>query len=224
MMIRRTDQPNEIALNLEHGDVFACWGRDWISRGISLETSLTSWIVGPSGLRFSPSHVAIVSELTGEAGLWWFESTTMSQRICRSSGYPTRGVQVHSVADRIFDYVTAGGRVDQYRLTECDRLESQDFLRLERMLSDYVGREDRAAIGYDTAGALFSGLRLTTWLPVLRANAETLFCSELIAALLQRLCRMNRSNPARFNPGRLMRTLVRQGTYAHLRRFDGDTL
>lgn len=216
-MSRCTDRN---ALNVEPGDIFACWGTDWISRGISLETSLVSWATGPNRLRWSPAHVAVASRRPGKCGSFWFESTTLSPRECLESGESVHGVQVHRVSDRIQDYVSSGGAVEQYRLTDIDHLDAAEVVRLQTMLMDYVGNDRLEPVGYDTAGALFSGLRVLPRLPFSRSNLDTVFCSELIAALLQRLCRMNRVNPSRFNPGHLLRQLVRQGTYGFLRRFD----
>ena len=207
-------------MDAQPGDIFACWGTGWISRGISLETSLLSWLTGPTRLRWSPSHVAIASPRHDHAGCWWIESTQLCDRHCLEAQRRVSGVQVHHVESRIDDYANSGGRVEQYRLTDIDRLDEDDVWRLQNVLMCHVGRKDRSAVGYDTAGALFSGLRVLPRLPISRANLETVFCSELIAAVLQRLCRMNRANPARFNPGLLLRKLVRQGTYAFHRQFD----
>ena len=207
-------------MDAQPGDIFACWGTDWISRGISLETSLLSWLSGPTRLRWSPSHVAIASPRHDHAGCWWIESTQQCDRHCLEARRRVSGVQVHHVESRIDDYVKAAGRVEQYRLTDIDRLDEDDVADLQQLLMQHVGQRERPAVAYDTAGALFSGLRVLPLLPISRANLESVFCSELIAAVLQRLCRMNRANPARFNPGLLLRKLVRQGTYAFHRRFD----
>lgn len=209
------------------GDIFACWGTDLVSRGISFETSLLSWITGPSGLRWSPSHVAIACprldlDHPERTTSYWFESTTLATRICLSAGTPVSGVQVHRVRDRMRDYLFAGGCVAVYRLTQIDALRTDEQARLWQMLDTYVGREDRAAIGYDTGGAIFSGSRLLKYLPFSRSDLQTMFCSELIAAVLQRLCRLNRENPAKFHPGLLLRRLVRQGTYGHHCTFEGS--
>jgi len=205
------------------GDVFACWGTDWVSRGISLETSLTSWLTAPAGLKWSPSHVAIAcTRYAPDHDLcYWFESTSMSRRLCLESGFPVHGVQVHRIDDRVADYVKPGGRVVQYRLTDVDTLDELEQANLRRVLFQWVGTEDKPAATYDTTGAAFSGLRLLPYSPFRRADLESLFCSEMVAAVLQRCCLMNRSNPARYNPGRLLRTLVRQGTYKQLREYGG---
>ena len=131
-------------------------------------------------------------------------------------------MQVHHADLRIHDYISIGGAVAQYRLTEIDRLNPDEAATLTRILMAQVGNHDSPAVGYDTAGAAFSGLRILPRLPLSRANLDTVFCSELIAAVLQRLCRMNRNNPARYNPGLLMRQLVRQGTYQIHRNWTGS--
>jgi hypothetical protein len=204
----------------EAGDIYACWGSDVVSRGISLETSLLSFLTGPSGLRWSPSHVAIAAHHNSE--LRWYESTTMASRECLSACRRVAGAQVHSVRDRLRDYViAAAGRVDVYRLTAIDMLEFDEERMLAEMMSTFVGDliEKRDPVRYDSGGAIFSGTRFVKWLPFSRADLNSVFCSELIAAVLQRLCRMNRDNPARYNPGMLLRRLVRQGTYARLCSF-----
>ena len=191
----------------QSGDIFACWGSGIVSRGISLETSLTSWLTAPSGLRWSPSHVAIAAqERTSQAVRWW-ESTSIIERPCLIAGRTIAGVQVHDWRERVRDYVRTGGKVVVYRLAEIDELEAGEEYHLTDLLGSQLGKP------YDAISAAISGTRVLKWLPFSRADLDQLFCSELIAAVLQRLCRMNRDNPARYNPGLLLRRLVRQGTY-----------
>jgi hypothetical protein len=45
------------------------------------------------------------------------------------------------------------------------------------------------------------------------ADLQSLFCSELVAAILMRLNRLNHANPTGFSPARLLRTLVLLGKY-----------
>ena len=116
------------------------------------------------------------------------------------------------------DYLKRGGHVVVYRLTDFDALTPGEILQLWRMLCRCVGSSygSRPATCYDTKGAAFSGTRVWKWLPFSSCDRDAMFCSELIAALLQRLCRMTRRNPEVFHPGSLLRTLVRQGTYYRL--------
>jgi len=132
-------------------------------------------------------------------------------------GRTVKGVQVHRPEDRIEDYLLEGGRVVIYRLVEIDELTSVEQHNLFKMLRRYVKRRT----SYDFAGAAISGLRLFSLIRLLRvADEDEMFCSELIGACLQRLCRMNRENPARFHPARLLRQLVRQGTYRREQTFE----
>lgn len=202
----------------EPGDVFACFGADSVSRLISWQTAVP-W--APAGLRLGPSHVAIASELeaTRGAGLVWIESTTLTSRSCLVRGQRVHGCQVHSIRDRISDYVDGGGCVDVYRLTPINRLPAADVRELAMDLEWYV----RQAFGYDAASAVFSGTKIiravdklfSFWTPA----PHSVFCSQLLAAELQALGLMNRDNPQRFHPGRLVRQLVQQGVYSRVWRF-----
>lgn len=196
----------------EPGDIFACFGVDAISRFISAQTALP-W--APRGLRLGPSHVAIASQVVElrDRGLCWVESTSLSRRSCLVRGERVMGCQVHSIEARLSDYVDAGGRVDMYRLTPINALKSEAVRELAQDLSWYVQKR----FNYDTGSAIFSGTHLlrladkafSFWLP----SPDSVFCSQLLAAELQSLGLMNRDNPQRYNPGRLVRKLVAQGVY-----------
>ena len=138
----------------------------------------------------------------------WFESTTFCAHPCERQKRIVNGWQVHPPGLRIADYLTAGGRVDLYRLTPINRLDPDEELQLTELLLAFEGSH------YDMAGALFSGTRLfqsSRFFP--GADLESLFCSEMITATLQRLNRMNHENPTRYNPAKLIRELLDQGTY-----------
>lgn len=197
------------------GDIAACYGADLTSRVICLGTMSG---VGPAGLRWPPSHVAMVCHHAGRPV--WVESTTLCPQACLVNGRQTTGVQAHPPQDRVEDYLSAGGRVDQYRFTDINRLSEAEDRLLSRLLIDHFVRR---RIAYDFGGAVLSGTRVFQLLRIFPgANLETLFCSELIAAVLMRLGRMNHANPTRFNPARLLRTLVRTGKYVHCQTFRSD--
>lgn len=201
------------------GDLFACWGADWLSRCISLETSS---VFGPADVRWAPSHVGLACPHLRDNPkqcLWW-ESTTLSARPCLLAGSPVRGCQVHPITERLIDYLRPGGRVRVYRLTSLDALSWEEVRQLHAMLLEFVSQYDEPPISYDTAGALLSGTRIVRRFSVWRNQLESLFCSELIAAVLQRLNRLCRQNPAAFTPGRLVRCLRHQGTYRLHGTFD----
>jgi hypothetical protein len=193
-------------------DIAACYGTGFTAKAISYGTAS---LLAPPRLKLGPSHVAVLCEFHGSPV--WIESTTQSQHPCAILGYPVDGCQAHLPEDRLRDYVARGGHVDLYRLSPVDRLsQSESELLTEILVRHFIGRR----ITYDLGGALISGTRLfkrTRLLPA--ADLNELFCSELIAAVLMRLGRLNRANPTRYNPACLLRELVRQGTFQFEREY-----
>lgn len=200
------------------GDIFSCFGTDRSSRFISLQTSWHSWIAGPARLRWSPSHVAIACPRYAPHNQqqYWVESCSTGHRPCLERRKAVSGCQVHHPSDRIRDYTQAGGRVDLYRLTPINRLTGHSE---SQMRQDLIGWFVKNEVGYDSAAAIFSGTRVVKVLEKLvqfwPSDPHAVFCSQLLAAELQSLCRMNKDNPIHYNPGRLMRLLVYQGTYSY---------
>jgi len=195
-------------------DLAACYGADWTGRLISFGTAS---VLAPRRLRIGPSHIALICEQHGSPV--WIESTTLCAHPCVILGRHISGVQAHLPEMRIQDYAQSGGRVDLYRLSPIDRLSQPESELLTRILiRHFIGRQ----VTYDMGGALLSGTRLfkrTRLLP--SADLNELFCSELVAAVLMRLGRLNRANPTRYNPACLLRQLVREGTYQFEREFTG---
>lgn len=197
----------------QHGDILACYGAEAVSRAISWGTFS---LFAPCGLRVAPSHVSIIADLHGEPAV--FESTTLSNRECLIAGEVTAGIQCQRPIERVWDYTHRGGRVDVYRLMRWEELSRPTEVY---ELSDLLRRMTEARLRYDTFGAVLSGTRafqMTRLFPT--ADLESLFCSELVAFCLMRLNRMARANPARFNPGRLLRRLVSHGTYRKAATYD----
>jgi len=109
------------------------------------------------------------------------------------------------------DYLAAGGTVDVYRLTDINQFDQKERRLLRRILFRHFLW---TPVGYDLGGAILSGTRAIRWLGLLPgADLHSLFCSELVAAILMRLNRLNHANPTGFSPARLLRTLVVQGKY-----------
>lgn len=188
------------------GDILACYGADFTSRLISWGTTD---LLAPRSLQFGPSHVALICDYQSEP--LWVESTTMCRTPCVVQGRLISGAQAHFPDDRIDDYVQHGGHVDLYRLSSLMSLSAAESQLLSTILVDHLVR---GGIHYDLRGAIFSGTRafqLTRLFP--NADLNELFCSELVAAVAMRLQRMNHANPTRYNPARLLRELVRHGTY-----------
>lgn len=198
------------------GDILACFGSEPVSRAISVGTFCP---IAPHGLRLAPSHVSIVADWMGSPCV--FESTTLANRPCLIRRKVVSGIQCHRPECRAWDYAHRGGRVDVYRLTHWNRLSSRETFELSELLKSMTVE----GLTYDTVGALLSGTRvfqLTKFFP--SADLEHLFCSELVAFSLMKLCRLSRTNPTRFNPGRLCRRLVSEGTYRKVTTYDKRSL
>jgi len=194
------------------GDIWACYGANTLSKLISWKTCTP---FAPRGLRLGPSHVAICCG-TPESP-YWVESTTLSHRVCQwTNRAEPKGCQLHRPDDRLEDYVRFGGHVDLYRLTPIDSLSEPETTLLNRILLEHFVA---CGVGYDYGGAAISGTRVLKLSRLFRSRMESVFCSELIAAVLMRLGRMNRANPTKFNPGSLVRRLVRTGTYSYVRTY-----
>ncbi len=193
------------------GDLVACYGRDAVSRCISWGTA--SLFRRPA---VGPSHVAMMVPVTPH-GLLWVESTSLTRTPCVVRGTRVRGVQAHFPEDRLADY--AGGRVEVYRLAPIEKLSRHETGFLSTVVArHFLSRE----ITYDVGGALLSGTRvfqLSRLFPA--ADLNSLFCSELVAALLMRLNRLARDNPGRFHPARLLSELLRTGVYSLERHYGG---
>ncbi|MCA8995525.1 MAG: hypothetical protein KDA80_01000 [Planctomycetaceae bacterium] len=194
---------------LEPGDIAACFGRDLTSRVIRLGT-LSPF--APPRLRIGPSHVAMICEFQGER--IWAESTSLCRTPCLIQGKRVEGAQAHFPVDRIAEYTENGGFVDIYRLTPVNALSQEERRLLSLiLLQHFVG----AGLHYDIRGAVLSGTRAFQASRLFPgANLEELFCSEMVAAVVMRLNRMNHANPARYNPARLLRELVRTGKYEYV--------
>jgi hypothetical protein len=208
-------------MQLHVGDILACYGRDRVSRGIRRWT-YRPWYADRR-LRRAPSHVAIAAQLQppGSAAkrVVWVESTSLCRRSCVMSGHPVCGVQAHDPDKRIIDYVDAGGAVHVYRLTPGCELEVSESFKLSQICEHLL----KNRIGYDTLGAGVSGLAITRrWLNRV-ADLDSLFCSELVARVLQAINRMNWANPSNYTPGDLLRELVCSGVYAHHRSLEALT-
>ncbi|WP_437188459.1 hypothetical protein SH668x_001906 [Planctomicrobium sp. SH668] len=194
------------------GDIAACHGTDWTGRIIRWGTAS---LFPPWQLSLGPSHVAILCRWRGE--MIWAESTTLCSTPCLVRNIPTEGAQAHWPEERVSDYLEMGGRVDVYRLTHFQRLTPAESQLLTRLLLDEF---IEPGVSYDLGGALLSGTRVFQYSKFFPgANLEQLFCSELVAAVVMRLNRMNHANPSRYHPARLLRELIRIGGYQRVATF-----
>lgn len=192
------------------GDLLACYGEDGLSKAIS-------WGTGSLTQRpfLGPSHVAMIVAHPG-LGPVWFESTSLSKQACLFRKASVAGVQVHCPIERVCEYTLNHGAVDIYRLSPLDQLtEEESRLLTELVFHELLPKEAR----YDPRGALRSGTRLWQLSRLFpNADMQSLFCSEIVAKLLMRLNRLAHDNPSRYNPGRVLRELLRCGIYQWERR------
>lgn len=179
------------------GDIIAFYGRDWQSRFISAVTA-------------GPSHVGIVVEWPMPAAhggydteLVLIESTTKCPRPCLLQEKMFDGVQAQRPGTRIADY---GGRAKLFRLHEFRELTPERQDDLTEVASKFIGKP------YDYRGAVWSGTRVLKYL-LPYADLGSLFCSELIATCLQTIGLLCVTSPGDYNPGSLVRTLVKTGVY-----------
>ncbi|MBL4884380.1 MAG: hypothetical protein JKY95_07580 [Planctomycetaceae bacterium] len=205
-------QAHSMTHDFQSLDLLACYSSKWAGRIISYGTAS---LLAPQRLRLGPSHIAIICKHRDVP--IWVESTTLCSHSCVILNRPVKGVQAHTPITRIQDYTQSGGHVDLYRLSRIDQLSNEESVLLSRILIRHFIAEQ---ISYDMGGALLSGTRLfkrTRLLP--KADLNELFCSELVAAVLMRLGRLNRANPTRYNPACLLRQLVREGTFQFEQEF-----
>lgn len=196
-------------MNLQAGDIMACYGTDRPSWVIRLGT-FSLW--GPPRLWLGPSHVAVICEHPSE-GLLWVESTSLCRHPCIFRGEPVDGVQAHRPQNRIADYMASGGCVEIYRPTRLNRLTAAESQRLTDVLMGLLAD----GVAYDLRDAIVSGTRFWKRLRLrcFPGDVEQVFCSELIAGLYMELGHMRRDNPARFNPACLLRQLLAHAVVEH---------
>ena len=181
-------------MQFQAGDILACYGGGW-------QSSVIRWAT------WGPSHVGIVAPISPDApnNLVVFESTTLCNHPCVITGRKWNGVQAQRIQDRIDDY---SGKVQRFSLMPAWDLSTDEAKFLSHILTKH-----HVGIPYDTSEAVISGTRVFKWSSFLPYPNGNLFCSELVAFCLMRMCRMAQDNPARYNPASLLRRLRREGKY-----------
>ena len=199
-----------VSFEYKPGDILACYGVGFQETSIRVVTFNP---FAPRRLKLGPSHVMIVTKYGDE--LVSAESTSRCSHACIFHKRIRPGVQIHPVIQRVRDYDQAGGYVDIYRLLPVWTLDKAAVDMMASIIDEYVRRE----VGYDLGGALLSGIRtlqIADSFPGVDHNE--VFCSQLVAALLQRLGRMNINNARKYNPSKLLRQLIKTGVYQFDRR------
>lgn len=195
--------------------MIACWGADHVSRVISFGTMR---LLAPRGLRYGPSHVAMIAHHHTIGRPLWCESSTLSTFPCVINGERAEGCQAHYPEQRMIEIENAGGRVEIYRLAPIFELDTGE----SGLLSDIVFKHlIRNRVRYDWPHVVLAGTRVIKRTALMPAESrDAVFCSEMVAAVLMRLGRLCLDNPTKYSPADLLRVLVRNGTYYRVNRHD----
>jgi hypothetical protein len=173
-------------MDIKAGDVIGASGDGGISFIVNILSYGVPWV--------SISHVGIMGDHEGE--LLLFEATTLSNIPCVIQGKMVEGMQAVRLKDRVEQY---DGKMFHYPLA--DPLFASGKQRLSQFLHDQIGKE------YDLLGALRAGGKVFAWLEaqLREEDLNFLFCSELVAASLNRVDRLETDSASRWNPNQLIR-------------------
>ena len=179
---------------LKPGDLVFFSGRGWVSSVIQLAT------YSLPGVGFS--HVGIIGRYHDLPVM--YESTSFDRPPCAISGIEITGVQAHWLDD--VAYEPGKGRLYVCPLKR--DLYPHEEERLCRLLEMYRGN-----IRYDMIGAVRSGgFFLRQLLSLVHDESDaTLFCSELVAAVLEETGIWSTPNWSKWNPNSLYRALRLKG-------------
>ena len=181
------------------GDLIGFSGSAWTSAFIQLVTyGIPGW---------SLSHVAIIGEHDSKNLL--FESDENPKLPCAIRGTIAKGVQAHSIQEKIASYP---GKVWHYSLSR--ELYSFEQARLNGFLLSKIGD------GYDKIGAIRAGGLGFSWVESCfhEENLNSLFCSEYCAAAHREIGLFPTDNVGRWSPNRLCRKERRMGLLLKPRR------
>ena len=189
-------------MHCDPGDTlgFSSWSR------LGIGINLCTWGVPFWGL----SHVAGIVRLPGESRLVICESTTTCAEPCLLCGQRHDGVQFHYIPQRIREY---RGLVWRYPLKR--RMTLHESRRVGAWCMAQHGK------GYDYLGAF--GARETLAACLLRKpeDLQSLFCSELWAAALREIGRLDTDNASAWSPNLLCRRLRRRGVVKKPQKIKG---
>jgi hypothetical protein len=148
-------------------------------------------------------HVGILSRDCGKMML--FESTTTERPPCFYTGECIKGVGARSVSDTTEFFKGRNTKLWYYGLRS--PLYCDEEIRLQMWLRQMIGTPYDMDGAVHAAGFLFNALS-----SVLRGeDLSSLFCSEMSAAALSYIDRLQIPDASRWNPNKLVRHLVRHG-------------
>lgn len=143
------------------------------------------------------SHVGVCIDYYGRTLL--IESTTLCDEPCEITGRMHKGMQAHLPRLRV--------KGDDGFVFHCkpniDRMSFTvgDNKALRRFMVRYLGAD------YDYIGAVESVVRPSN------ADLSRVFCSEVVAGAMMDIGRLPLGDPGEYTPSRLVKELVRIGTY-----------
>ncbi len=175
--------------------------------GCSLKSSVIRVCTGGLWCCSGLSHVGIAVAWPAVHRPLVCESTSLCELPCLAAGVRVRGVQVHTIRQRVATY---RGRVWHYPLSEAlTQLRSENLTAFCR---EFLG------VQYDRRGAI--GARHTVLAKLFRQpeDLSKLFCSEWVAACLRIVGRLDTPNASAWSPNGLVKHLVREGICGQARR------
>jgi hypothetical protein len=188
--------------DIKPGDIIGFSGFNMLSAGINIATyGIPLWSV---------SHVGIVAEVKVGGRLLLFESTTLNGDYpCLVTGEKICGTQAHSPEFIVGQYKGGAWHYPLYR-----ELYAHERVRLTSYLNESIGTQ------YDVKGALRAGGLAFAFLEALfrEQSAQTLFCSEWVAASLQNIGILQTANFSGWSPNYLCRYMRRHGVLNRPRR------
>lgn len=179
------------------GDLLLFRGANWRSRAIALGTNWPSQWAGGC----APSHVAVVADYKGCRRL--FESTTLCDLPCLIQSRKIKGVQCHSVTERVEKYA---GKVWQMRPAE--PLSGWQRQKLADWCRDQVGST------YDFDSLLVTGTILRR-LTFIRPRPHATICSRYVMQALRAASIVNGEwAPSEWTPAKIARRLPHDELYS----------
>lgn len=181
-----------MSTQFQNGDLIGFSGQGFVADGINL---------GSYGIpRWDICHIGIVCEHEGVPYLWE-SSIVNNDGPCEITNATNSGVQARHIGGTI----QRPGKVWHYKLRT--PLSSTETTVLQLKLLQLLGRP------YDLRGAIRSGGFLLRILGMLmhREDVSTLFCSEMVAHLLDEIKVFDTRNASGWSPNALVRNLFSDG-------------
>jgi hypothetical protein len=188
-------------MDLKDGDVVGFSGSHYLSDFINVVTYGVP--------RYSISHVGILARKNKRSKWLVFEANEDVPYPCAITKRKHDGVQAHSLDLLLERYP---GKAWLYRLKGPAILKMEDG---QQYLSLYDAMCTELGTPYDWMGAKRAGGFFHSAIHALlhKQDTSSLFCSELVAMILNEYGILDTNNVSKWSPNRLMRHLVRKQIY-----------